>query len=183
MANNTTPNNTKARYTSPGKLPAKQSAKPPANATAAHPAKNSGPKKLSTAYQDQELKVLNRVLHDHHKLTLGQRAADKLALWAGSWTFIGGILIFIAVWMAINVVAVFVYNWDPYPFILLNLFLSCLAALQAPVILMSQNRQADRDRLKLERDHAINTKAEKEIENMQTDLDEIKKMIRKISKA
>ena len=139
------------------------------------------PKKLSTEYQDTELKVLNRVIHDHSKLNLGQRAADKLTYWAGSWEFIGGLFICILVWISLNVVGVFILSWDPYPFILLNLFLSCLAAVQAPVILMSQNRQMERDRVKIARDHAINTKAEKEIENVQMDLDEIKKMVRKLT--
>lgn len=145
------------------------------------PGNNKNPKKLSTDYQDKELKVLNKVLHTRQKLTLGQRAADNMALWAGSWTFIGGLLIAILIWMALNVIAVFVYRWDPYPFILLNLFLSCLAAIQAPIILMSQNRQAERDRIKAERDHTINMKEEKEIENIQVDLEEIKKMLRKLS--
>ena len=181
MADTTTP-----KGSSP-KKPALKKTEPkkPANYTAAPkgPSASNTAKKLSTTYQDKELQVLNRVLHDHHRLTIGQRAADKLTYWAGSWEFIGGVLIFILVWMAINVVGVFILLWDPYPFILLNLILSCLAAMQAPVILMSQNRQAERDRMKAERDHAINTKAEKEIENMQVDLDEIKVMIKKLSKA
>ena len=68
--------------------------------------------------------------------------------------------------------------FDPYPFILLNLVLSCLAAIQAPVILMSQNRQAERDRIKAERDYMVNRKAEREVENIQRELDEIKRLIR-----
>ena len=80
-----------------------------------------------------------------------------------------------------NVVMI-IRHWDPYPFILLNFVLSCLAAIQAPIILMSQNRTADRDRAKAERDYAVNRKAEKEIENIQKDLEEIKYLIRGLKK-
>ena len=99
--------------------------------------------------------------------TAGQKAADWIAKWAGSWTFIIGFFIFIGVWIITNGYFVLKYIQegiiDPYPFILLNLALSCLAAIQAPVILMSQNRQVQRDRLKAEFDYKINRKAEKEI--------------------
>ena len=74
------------------------------------------------------------------------------------------------------------FRWDPYPFILLNLFLSCLATFQAPIILMSQNRQTERDRATAKYDYAVNRKAEREIQDMQKDLDEIKRMIRKLGK-
>ncbi len=111
------------------------------------------------------------------KLTLGQKAADKLTVIGGSWGFIFGLLLFLSIWMAINVSA-YLMHWDPYPFILLNLFLSCLATIQAPVILMSQNRTAERDHNKAERDYAVNRKAEREIENMQLDLEEIKKLVK-----
>ena len=112
----------------------------------------------------------------HHKLlhpifripkTFGQKAADWIAKWAGSWTFIIGFFIFIGIWMTTNGYFALKYikegAIDPYPFILLNLALSCLAAIQAPIILMSQNRQVQRDRLKAEFDYKINRKAEKEI--------------------
>ncbi len=99
--------------------------------------------------------------------TLGQKAADWIAKWAGSWTFIILFFIFIGVWMTTNGYFLLKYVKegviDPYPFILLNLALSCLAAIQAPVILMSQNRQAQRDRIKIDYDYHINKKAEKEI--------------------
>ena len=117
------------------------------------------------------------------KWTVGQRAADSLTKFAGSWTFILSFLVFLVIWMIIN--AYFLVNYsqgdpfDPYPFILLNLVLSCLAAIQAPVILMSQNRQGQKDRLKQEYDYRVNRKAEKEIQNMQKDLDEIKLMLKK----
>jgi len=111
--------------------------------------------------------------------TFGQKAADNLAKWAGSWTFIISFLILLVIWMATN--GYFILRYlrggltDPFPFILLNLVLSCLAALQAPVILMSQNRQAQRDRLQAEYDYAINRKAEQEIR-------EIKKFLIKVHK-
>ncbi len=104
------------------------------------------------------------------RLTFGQRAADGLAKQAGSWGFISGFMIILVVWMALNSVA-FIKNWDPYPFILLNLVLSCLAAIQAPVIMMSQNRQEARDRLEADADYHINVKAEAELERLHRKLD------------
>ncbi|MCK4552861.1 DUF1003 domain-containing protein [Candidatus Pacearchaeota archaeon] len=99
--------------------------------------------------------------------TFGQKAADFLTKWAGSWAFIILFFIFIGIWMLTNGYFLLKYVKegviDPYPFILLNLALSCLAAIQAPVILMSQNRQAQRDRIKIDYDYHINKKAEKEI--------------------
>ena len=88
------------------------------------------------------------------------------------------------IWLGVNIWLVGTAGaFDPYPFILLNLTLSCIAAIQAPVILMSQNRSAKRDRKKEEHDHLINKKAEHEIADMQKDLDEIKDMLRKLAKA
>lgn len=97
--------------------------------------------------------------------SFGERASDSLAYWAGSWAFIVSFLIFLGIWMSVNVYA-WAGGWDPYPFILLNLVLSCVAALQAPVILMSQNRQAQKDRLKMEYDYKVNRKAERMIEEI-----------------
>ena len=97
-----------------------------------------------------------------YKRTFGQKAADWVTKWAGSWFFIIGFFIFLFLWIGANVL-MWINKWDPYPFILLNLVLSCLAAVQAPIILMSQNRQAQRDRIKAEVDYRINKKAEKEI--------------------
>jgi len=112
-----------------------------------------------------------------HKRTLGQKAADSLTKWAGSWTFIISFFIFLFLWMATNVY-MWIQEWDPYPFILLNLVLSCLAAIQAPVILMSQNREAQRDRLKAENDYHINREAKKEIETVIRKLNFIEKRLR-----
>jgi uncharacterized membrane protein len=116
-----------------------------------------------------------------NKLTKGQKIADKVTLFAGSWTFIFLFIGFLIIWMILNGL-VLVLEWDPYPFILLNLILSCIAALQAPVILMSQNRAAQRDRIKAERDYYINRKSEREIEDIQSDLEIIKKLIKDIKK-
>lgn len=112
------------------------------------------------------------------KRTFGERAADNLANWAGSWTFILGFLIFLALWMAFNVYA-FLNIWDPYPFILLNLVLSCIAALQAPIILMSQNRQSQKDRQKAEYDYKVNRKAERGIEEILKRLEKIERKKKK----
>ncbi|RLG20652.1 hypothetical protein DRN74_05010 [Candidatus Micrarchaeota archaeon] len=113
------------------------------------------------------------------RATLGQRAADKLTAFVGSWTFLVLLFIFLVVWIAINLYG-WVNAWDPYPFILLNFVLSCLAAVQAPIILMSQNREAERDRIRTIRDYMIDRKAEREVADMQKDLEEIKSMLRKI---
>lgn len=108
------------------------------------------------------------------KLSFGQKAADNLAIWAGSWVFIGLFMLTLVVWVLVNVYYLASRPFDPYPFILLNLFLSMLAAIQAPVILMSQNRASERDRMRAEYDYAVNRKAEKEIRTMQKDLEMIK---------
>ena len=107
------------------------------------------------------------------KLTIGERLADQIADFGGSWTFIlsfGGIIL---VWVMINTVVLLARPFDPYPFILLNLFLSCLAALQAPIIMMSQNRQEARDRLRSENDYRVNLKAELEIRHLHEKLDHL----------
>ena len=113
--------------------------------------------------------ILEKLSHPNFRTarTIGQRSADWITKWAGSWTFILSFFVFIIIWMCLNVYLLIEYKigepWDPYPFILLNLVLSCLAAIQAPVILMSQNRTNQRDRLKAEFDYRINKKTEKEV--------------------
>jgi uncharacterized membrane protein len=100
------------------------------------------------------------------KLTFGERLSDHIAEFGGSWKFLitfGAVLV---VWIAINGVLIVAHAFDPYPFILLNLILSCLAAVQAPVIMMSQNRAEARDRLRAENDYKINLKAELEIRHL-----------------
>ena len=101
---------------------------------------------------------------DEH-VTLGQRAADAVATFGGSWTFIILFAVILVVWIGLNSYVLVRYDksFDPYPYILLNLFLSMLAAIQAPIILMSQNRQEEKDRLNAEHDYEVNLKAELEI--------------------
>jgi uncharacterized membrane protein len=114
----------------------------------------------------------------HQKLPppkLGDRIADKVASFGGSWGFIISFFIFLAVWMAINVVILTTGTkpFDPYPFILLNLILSTLASIQAPVIMMSQNRKEERDRERAENDYKINLKAELEIRMLHEKIDHL----------
>lgn len=96
------------------------------------------------------------------KTTTGQKAADKIATIMGSWKFLIIQTIILTFWVIINITA-YTNHWDPYPFILLNLFLSLQAAYTAPIIMMSQNRQSERDRLEAHNDFDINLKAEEEI--------------------
>lgn len=106
-------------------------------------------------------------------LTTGDRIADKVASFGGSWTFIISFFIFLLVWMFLNFWMLHNKGFDPYPFILLNLILSCLAAIQAPIIMMSQNRQEDKDRDRAEHDYKINLKAELEIKLLSEKIDHL----------
>lgn len=103
--------------------------------------------------------------NEKYKYTLGQRAADKIAKFAGSWAFIFSFTGVLILWMAVNVVLA-TKAFDPYPFILLNLVLSCVAAIQAPLIMMSQNRQEEKDRRRAENDYKVNLKTEIMIEDI-----------------
>ncbi len=106
-------------------------------------------------------------------LTLGERLSDGLANFGGSWTFIGIFMAMMVIWMGINGFALLEKPFDPFPYILLNLVLSCLAAIQAPVIMMSQNRQEAKDRLRAEHDYEINLKAEIEIRKLHERMDHL----------
>ncbi len=106
-------------------------------------------------------------------LTLGQRLADKIADFGGSWTFIVLFFTALLLWMLINTYLLYKKPFDPYPFILLNLVLSCLAAIQAPIIMMSQNRQESRDRKRALHDYQVNLKAELEIRQLHQKLDHL----------
>jgi len=106
-------------------------------------------------------------------ITFGQRIADKVASFGGSWTFIISFAIFIIIWININIYWFLNKGFDPYPFILLNLILSCLAALQAPVIMMSQNRQEEKDRERAKKDYMINLKSELEIRVLHEKIDHL----------
>ena len=106
------------------------------------------------------------------KYTLGQRAADAIAKFAGSWAFIFSFTSVLVLWMVINVILA-ANAFDPYPFILLNLVLSCVAAIQAPLIMMSQNRQEEKDRRRAENDYKVNLKTEIMIEDLYDKLNAI----------
>jgi len=110
----------------------------------------------------------SKTWHEKHSetMTFSQMLADKLALGMGSWPFIVAQSIIILIWIILNIIG-FIYHWDPYPFILLNLLFSVQAAYAAPIIMMSQNRQAERDRYQASDDYRTNVEAKKEIEELQ----------------
>ena len=108
---------------------------------------------------------------EKQSLTTGQRIADKVASFGGSWTFIISFGVFIFIWISINIFWLVNKGFDPYPFILLNLILSCIAALQAPVIMMSQNRHEEKDRDRAKKDYMINLKSELEIRTLHEKID------------
>lgn len=114
---------------------------------------------------------IDRAIDDH--LTIGQKLADKIAAFGGSWTFIISFFGFIFLWIGVNVFFLLVKVFDPYPFILLNLILSCLAALQAPLIMMSQNRLEEKDRERSKNDYQVNLKAEIEIRMLHEKMDHL----------
>ncbi len=107
------------------------------------------------------------------RMTVGDRIADRVASFGGSWTFILSFFTALAAWIAINVLLLSAHPFDPYPFILLNLVLSCLAAIQAPVIMMSQNRKEARDRDRATHDYQVNLKAEIEVRMLHEKLDHL----------
>lgn len=107
------------------------------------------------------------------EFTFGQKVADKVATFGGSWTFIISFLSFLLLWIGANVFILANKGFDPYPFILLNLILSCVAALQAPVIMMSQNRTEERDRDRAKKDYMINLKSELEIRMLHEKIDHL----------
>ncbi len=123
--------------------------------------------------KDQELLSENINIEFDRQLTLGKRIADKVAEFGGSWSFLtlfAGVLL---VWILVNATALHRQPFDPYPFILLNLLLSCLAAIQAPIIMMSQNRQEAKDRLRAEHDYRVDLKAELEIRHLTWKVDQL----------
>jgi len=121
----------------------------------------------------RDVRTVDNEKPPEYELTLGQKVADAVAAGMGSWRFIIIQSAILIVWIILNITA-FVYNWDPYPFILLNLALSFQAAYAAPFIMMSQNRQQDIDRRAAEEDHRINIKAELEIELLHQKLDQLR---------
>ena len=123
--------------------------------------------------QQHELITKNVETKLDQNWTFGERLADKIASFGGSWAFLICFGIFLAIWIIVNTVVMVSHPADPYPFILLNLILSCIAAIQAPVIMMSQNRQEAKDRLRSQNDYQINLKAELEIQHLHEKLDHL----------
>ncbi|MHA3054501.1 DUF1003 domain-containing protein [Acinetobacter sp. ANC 4633] len=123
--------------------------------------------------QNHELITKNVEVELDENWTFGERLADKIASFGGSWTFLILFFIFLAAWIVINTTVVMLHPIDPYPFIFLNLVLSCIAAVQAPIIMMSQNRQEAKDRLRSQHDYQINLKAELEIRHLHEKIDHL----------
>ncbi len=120
--------------------------------------------------------VRNANVEADEQLTLGQRLADRVAAFGGSWTFIGSFFLLMLGWIVLNV-RMLGHPYDPYPFILLNLLLSLVASIQAPVIMMSQNRQAAKDRVKSDLDYQVNFKAETEIAHLHKKIDQLYEVV------
>ncbi|MDX6181663.1 DUF1003 domain-containing protein [Flavobacterium sp. Fl-77] len=121
----------------------------------------------------EDKSIVSSVEDENENRSFGQKIADKVADFGGSWTFILSFLLFIVLWIAANVYILLNKGFDPYPFILLNLILSCIAALQAPVIMMSQNRQEEKDRTRAKKDYMINLKSELEIRMIHDKIDHL----------
>lgn len=119
----------------------------------------------------EELIIQNLLNPPEEALTRGQKISDKVARFGGSWKFIIAFGVVLTLWILFNVLAITRLAFDPYPFILMNLILSCIAALQAPVIMMSQNRQEEKDRKQNENDYLINLKAEMQIRGLHQKMD------------
>lgn len=117
--------------------------------------------------------ISTEVEEDEQEITFGQKLADKVAEFGGSWGFIIFFLSFLVAWILLNVFWLSNHGFDPYPFILLNLILSCIAAIQAPVIMMSQNRQEEKDRERAKKDYKINLKSELEIRELHEKIDHL----------
>lgn len=121
---------------------------------------------------DEEQLIINNLLHPPtDKLSKGQIISDKVANFGGSWAFIISFFVVLVIWIIFNTIALNNLVFDPYPFILMNLILSCIAALQAPIIMMSQNRQEEKDRKRSENDYLINMKSELEIRALNQKID------------
>jgi uncharacterized membrane protein len=126
---------------------------------------------ISSLKEDKS--IVSIVEEEDEVRNLGQKVADKVADFGGSWTFIISFVVFITIWISSNVYIFLNKGFDPYPFILLNLILSCVAALQAPVIMMSQNRQEEKDRNRAKKDFMINLKSELEIRMIHDKIDHL----------
>lgn len=123
---------------------------------------------------------VNQVFEKH--LTFGEKLADRVAVLGGSWSFIVGFCAFLVAWAALNAVVLAERAFDPYPFIFLNLLLSMLAALQAPIIMMSQNRQAAKDRLSASLDYEVNVKSESAIVELHDKVDRLTQLVAELAR-
>lgn len=132
-------------------------------------------KKLRKIVEDtvaEEKLIIDNLLHPPREiLSRGQRISDKVARFGGSWAFIISFMVLLFAWLLYNGIVPVKDRFDPYPFILMNLVLSCVAALQAPVVMMSQNRQEEKDRVRAENDYLINMKAELELRSLHQKMD------------
>jgi len=126
---------------------------------------------VKKSIEDENLIIENLLHPPEEVLTEGQKISDKVARFGGSWAFIISFFIILVVWILFNTIASTNGRFDPYPFILLNLILSSIAALQAPIIMMSQNRQEEKDRKRSENDYLINLKSEMEIRSLHQKID------------
>lgn len=130
-------------------------------------------KAVLKSIQESELITENVNLNQKEAMRLGDRLSDNIAIFGGSWKFIISFFVILAVWILINSQMLLKKPFDPYPFILLNLILSCTAAIQAPIIMMSQNRQEKKDRIRSENDYKVNLKAEIEIRTLHEKVDHL----------
>ena len=126
---------------------------------------------VTESINEEKLIIQNLANPPLETLTSGQKISDKVARFGGSWKFIILFGVVLILWIIFNAVAIGKYEFDPYPFILMNLILSCIAALQAPIIMMSQNRQEEKDRMRSENDYLINLKAEMQIRSLHQKID------------
>jgi len=126
-----------------------------------------------SSLKEHELLSDQSLMLDTEDLTFGQRVSDRLARFGGSWGFLISFGVFLAIWITYNLYVLVADPFDPYPFILLNLVLSCMAAVQAPIIMMSQNRQEEKDRKRAENDYRVNLKAELEIRHLHEKVDHL----------
>ena len=126
---------------------------------------------VQTAIDDEKLIIDNLLNPPKEVLSRGQKISDKVAVFGGSWAFIITFFVILVCWILYNTIAPKRDDFDPYPFILMNLILSCVAALQAPIIMMSQNRKEEKDRLRAENDYLINLKSELELRALHKKID------------
>lgn len=134
---------------------------------------NESDKKILKSIQDKKF-ISSKDYFDKTKLSFGQKVADGLAKFGGSWSFVIIFIVLLLAWIILNVTSLFMAKpFDPYPFILLNLVLSCLAALQAPIIMISQNREEERDREQAIHDYEVNLKSEIEVRLLHEKLDHL----------